>query len=43
MKDPTHPDRWHPAYVCREGETFGNRGLKEAIFDACEKKEECPI
>ena len=44
VKDPKHPDRWRrPAYVCREGETFGNRGLKEAIFEACEKKEECPI
>ena len=38
VKDPKHPDRWHPAYVCREGETFGNRGLKEAIFEACEKR-----
>ena len=25
-------------YVCREGETFGNRSLKEAIFEACEKR-----
>ena len=39
VKDPKHPDRWRPVYVCREGETFGNRGLKEAIFESCEKKE----
>ena len=32
-----HPDRWRPAYVCREGESFGNRGLREAIFEVCEK------
>ena len=38
VKDPKHPDRWCPAYVCREGETFGNRGLKEAIFEAYEKR-----
>ena len=24
-KDFKHPERWHPVYVCREGETFGNR------------------
>ena len=37
VKDPKHPDRWRPAYVCREWETFGNWDLKEAIFEACEK------
>ena len=36
-RDPKHPDRWRPAYVCREGETFVNRGLREAIFEVCEK------
>ena len=25
VKDPKHPDRWRPAYVCREGE---NRDLE---------------
>ena len=36
VKDPKHPDRWRPAYSCRVGETFGNRGLREAILEACE-------
>ena len=40
VKDPKHPDRWQPAYVCREGETFGNRGLKQAILEACEKRKD---
>lgn len=40
VKDPRHPGRWHPAYVCREGETFGNRGFKEAIYEACEKRKD---
>ena len=40
MKDPKHPDRWCPAYVCREGDTFENRGLKEVIFEACEKRKD---
>lgn len=34
-KDPKHPGRWRPAYVCREGES---RGLKEAIYEACGKR-----
>ena len=38
VKDPRRPDRWRPVYVCREGETFEKRGLKEAIFEACEKE-----
>ena len=38
MKDPKLPNRWCSAYVCREGKTFGNGGLKEAIFEACEKR-----
>ncbi len=25
---------------CREGETFGNRGLREAILEACEKRKD---
>lgn len=37
-KDPKHPGRWRPAFVCREGEKFGSRGLKEAIYDTCEKR-----
>ena len=40
VKDPKHPDRWCPAYVCREGETFENRGLEEVIFEACEKRKD---
>ena len=38
MKDSKHPKRWRPAYVCREGEIFGNSGLKEAIYEACEQR-----
>ncbi len=34
-KDPKHPSRWRPAYVCREGES---RGLKEAIYETCGKR-----
>ena len=37
-KDPKHPGRWRPAYVCREGENFRSRGLKEAIYETCEKR-----
>ena len=38
VRDPKHPGRWRPAYVCREGEKFGSKGLKEAIYEACEKR-----
>ena len=40
MKDPKHPGRWRPAYVCREGERFGNKGLKEAILETCDKRKD---
>ena len=36
MRDLKHPKRWRPAYVCREGENFGNRGLKVPIYEACD-------
>ena len=26
VKDSKHPDIWCSAYICRVGETFGNRG-----------------
>ena len=32
VKDPKHPDRWHPV------ETFESMGLKQAIFEACERR-----
>ena len=42
LKDPKHPGRWRPAYSCREGEIFGNRGLglREAILEACEVRKD---
>ena len=39
-KDPKHPGRWRPAYVCKEGERFGNKGLKEAILETCDKRKD---
>ena len=40
VKGPRHPGRWRPAYSCREGETFGKRGLREAILEACETRKD---
>ena len=40
VKDPKHPGRWRPAYSCREGETFGNKGLREATLEACEVRKD---
>ncbi len=40
VKDPRHPSRWRSAYSCREGETFGSRGLKEEILQACETRKD---
>ena len=40
IKDQKNPARWRPAYVCRQGETFENRGLKDAILDVCEKRKD---
>ena len=37
-RDPKHPDRWHPAYVCREEETFGNMGLREQSLKFVKKR-----
>ena len=37
-KDPKTPTRWRPAYVCRQGETFKKKGLKDAIAESCEKR-----
>ena len=37
-KDPKHPGRWRPAYVCREGEKFRIRSLRDAIYDTCERR-----
>ena len=36
MRDSKHPKRWRPTYFFREGKTFGNSGLKEAIYEACD-------
>ena len=39
-KDSKHPGRWRPAYVCSEGERIGSKSLKDAIYEACEKRKD---
>ena len=40
VKDPKHPDRWHPAFICRQGETYEGKSLRDAVFEACKKRKD---
>ena len=40
-RDPKHPNRWRPAYVCRQVEVSdGSKTLKEEILDICVKRKD---
>lgn len=35
-KEFKYPERWLPAYVCRQDGTLGSRRLKELIYESLE-------
>ena len=41
QRDPKHPDRWRPAYLCREAiSKGGKKSFKDTILEACDVRKD---